>query len=121
MPPPLQSDAFIRRMCPQNHPPALTKVYNIAPTKMNYMNVLPGIKPAAPQITSPLIINTMAKSIIKDNTQNAKALLMAQEGVLKIYEQPAKNIEKLMTPSGNLRGTTSREVDVQGRVLNLAQ
>jgi len=120
MPPPLQSDAFIRRMCPQNHPPPLTKVNNIAPMKMNYMKVLPGLKPASPQITSPQTIDVMAKSIIKDNTQNAKALLMAQEGVIKIYQQKPKDIG-VSFPSGNLRGTMDAEVQPQGRVLNLAQ
>jgi hypothetical protein len=124
MPPPLQSDEFIRRLCPQNHPPPLKKVYNIAPTNYKFEQIMPGLKPAAPVVTSPLIMNTMAKALIKDNTQNAKALMMAQQGVMKIYEKPSPDIEKLMNPDipmSNLRGSVSAEMDVGGNVLNLAQ
>ena len=130
MPPPLQSDAFIRRMCPQNHPPPLKKVYNIAPKEMRYRSVLPGIKPSAPIVSSPVIINTMAKSLIKDNTQNARALMMAQAGVLKIYDKPAPNLDKLMNPQGNAPTSApsvfaprmaEASIDRSGNVLNLAQ
>ena len=50
MPPhPIFTDDFIKKMCPQNHPPPLQKVYNIAPSGTpGYMKTLPGIKPATP-------------------------------------------------------------------------
>ena len=124
MPPPLQSDNFIRQMCPQNHPPPLKKVYNIAPKTFKYEQIMPGLKPSAPVVTSPLTMNIMAKSLIKDNSQNAKALLMAQKGVLQIYEKPSPDIEKLMNPDipmSNLRGSVQLEVDARSNVLNLAQ
>jgi len=127
MPPPLQSDAFIRRMCPQNHPPPLKKVYNIAPTRMKYRSVLPGIKPSAPVIRSPLTMNTMAKSLIKDNTQNARSLAIAQQGVLKVYDAPAPNLNKLMENPAYIRPLgleppiiRRAEVESSGNI-NLAQ
>ncbi len=89
MPPPLQTDEMIKRMCPQNHPPPLTKVYNIAPrSDPNYLNVLPGIKPAPYKVGVPTIMNNMAVSLVKDRSDNAKVLMSAQQQVLSLYEQP---------------------------------
>ena len=89
MPPPLQTDEMIKRMCPQNHPPPLTKVYNIAPrSEPNYLNVLPAIKPAPYKVNVPSIMNNMAVSLVKDRSDNIKSLISAQEQVLSLYEQP---------------------------------
>jgi len=93
MPPPLQSDEMIRRMCPQNHPPPLTKLYNIAPsTTPRYLEVLPSLKPAPYNVVSPAIMNDMAKSLIPSRTSNVKALMKAQEEVLNIYSKPVNKL-----------------------------
>lgn len=109
MPPPLQSDAFIRRMCPQNHPPPLGKIYNITSTATpKYKKNLPGIKVAAPYVISPVYINTMARQLVSDRGNNQRALLMAQERVLAEYAKPAPNINKLLSQTNNLRGAESQ-------------
>lgn len=114
MPPPLQSDAFIRRMCPQNHPPPLGKIYNITSVAApKYKEMLPGIKVAAPYVISPVYMNTMARALVSDRGNNARALLMAQQRVLAEYAKPAPNIPELLSQTKNLRGNknmTPREV-----------
>jgi hypothetical protein len=114
MPPPLQSDAFIRRMCPQNHPPPLGKIYNITSVAApKYKQMLPGIQVAAPYVTSPVYMNTMARALVSDRGNNARALLMAQQRVLAEYAKPAPNIPELLSQTKNLRGNknmTPREV-----------
>jgi len=121
MPPPLQSDEMIRNMCPQNHPPPLTKLYNIAPsTTPRYLEVLPALKPAPYNVVSPAIMNDMAKSLIPSRTSNIKALMKAQEEVLNIYSKPTnttamKQVEEAeVYPTTNLRGANEE-------ILNLAQ
>ena len=113
MPPPLQSDAFIRRMCPQNHPPPLGKIYNITSVKTpKYKERLPGIQVAAPYVISPVYMNTMARQLVSDRGNNARALLMAQERVLREYAKPAPDIPALLSQTRNIRGSnmTPREV-----------
>lgn len=106
MPPPLQSDAFIRRMCPQNHPPPLGKIYNITSVAApKYKEMLPGIQVAAPYVTSPVYMNTMARALVSDRGNNARALLMAQQRVLAEYAKPAPNIPELLSQTRNLRGS----------------
>lgn len=130
MPPPFLSDEMIRKMCPQNHPPPLTKVYNIAPrSEPNYLNVLPAIKPAPYKVNVPSIMNNMAVSLVKDRSDNAQVLMNAQKEVLSIYDKPMNMFaEKEITaadvnvpvsaplpmadtynqPSGNLRGAYNK-------------
>ena len=104
MPPPLQSDAMIRRMCPQNHPPPLGKIYNITSVKTpKYKTMLPGIKVAAPYVTSPVYMNTMARQLVSDRGNNARAILMAQNRVLAEYNKPAPDITALLSQTNNLR------------------
>jgi len=115
MPPPLQSDAFIRRLCPQNHPPPLGKIYNITSVKTpKYKQMLPGIQVAAPYVTSPVYMNTMARALVSDRGNNARAILMAQQRVLAEYAKPAPDIPALLSQTKNLRGSnnnmTPREV-----------
>ena len=113
MPPPLQSDAFIRRMCPQNHPPPLGKIYNIASVKTpKYKKILPGIQVAAPYVISPVYMDTMARALVSDRGNNARAMLMAQQRVLAEYAKPAPDIPALLSQTKNLRGSnmTPREV-----------
>ena len=113
MPPPLQSDAFIRRMCPQNHPPPLGKIYNIASVKTpKYKKILPGIQVAAPYVISPVYMDTMARALVSDRGNNARAMLMAQQRVLSEYAKPAPDIPALLSQTKNLRGSnnTPREV-----------
>ena len=113
MPPPLQSDAFIRRMCPQNHPPPLGKIYNIASVKTpKYKKMLPGIQVAAPYVISPVYMDTMARALVSDRGNNARAMLMAQQRVLAEYAKPAPDIPALLSQTKNLRGSnmTPREV-----------
>ena len=115
MPPPLQSDAFIRRMCPQNHPPPLGKIYNIASVKTpKYKQMLPGIQVAAPYVISPVYMDTMARALVSDRGNNARAMLMAQQRVLAEYAKPAPDIPALLSQTKNLRGSnnnmTPREV-----------
>ena len=109
MPPPLQSDAFIRRMCPQNHPPPLGKIYNITSTATpKYLQSLPGIKPAAPFVISPVYMNTMAKMMAGDRANNSAALVMAQQRVLEEYAKPSPNVDKLLSQVNNLRGSETQ-------------
>ena len=104
MPPPLQSDALIRRMCPQNHPPPLGKIYNITSVKTpKYKTMLPGIKVAAPYVTSPVYMDTMARQLVSDRGNNARAILMAQQRVLAEYAKPAPDITALLSQTNNLR------------------
>ncbi len=113
MPPPLQSDAFIRRMCPQNHPPPLGKIYNITSVKTpKYKQMLPGIQVAAPYVISPVYMETMARALVSDRGNNARAILMAQQRVLAEYAKPAPDIPALLSQTKNLRGSnmTPREV-----------
>jgi hypothetical protein len=114
MPPPLQSDAFIRRMCPQNHPPPLGKIYNITSVKTpKYKQMLPGIQVAAPYVISPVYMETMARALVSDRGNNARAILMAQQRVLREYAKPAPDIPALLSQTKNLRGSnnmTPREV-----------
>ena len=114
MPPPLQSDAFIRRMCPQNHPPPLGKIYNITSVKEpKYKQMLPGIQVAAPYVISPVYMETMARALVSDRGNNARAILMAQQRVLREYAKPAPDIPALLSQTKNLRGSnnmTPREV-----------
>jgi len=118
MPPhPIFTDDFIKKMCPQNHPPPLQKVYNIAPSGTpGYMKTLPGIKPAAPVIQSPLTMDVMARRLASGRLQSEKALIAAQNSVLATYEKPTKRTEYDSFPSSNLRGV--KEVDSS---LTLAQ
>ena len=104
MPPhPVFTDEYIKRKCPENHPPPLTKVNNILPSGMPaYLQTLPGIKVAAPVIQSPQTMNVMAKQLAAGRLQSEKALIAAQNAVLATYEKPAKSVE--MPPSTNLRG-----------------
>ena len=114
MPPPLQSDAFIRRMCPQNHPPPLGKIYNITSVKApKYKQMLPGIKVAAPYVISPVYMETMARQLVSDRGNNARAIVAARQRVLAEYAKPAPNIPELLSQTKNLRGNknmTPREV-----------
>ena len=109
MPPPLQSDAFIRRICPQNHPPPLGKIYNITSVKTpKYKERLPGIQVAAPYVISPVYMNTMARQLVSDRGNNARAILMAQKRVLAEYAKPAPDIPALLSQTGNLRSGNLR-------------
>tara|TARA_R110000787_G_C13129000_1_gene415832 strand:- start:3 stop:440 length:438 start_codon:yes stop_codon:yes gene_type:complete len=113
MPPPLQSDAFIRRICPTSHPPPLGKIYNITSVKEpKYKEMLPGIKVAAPYVISPVYMDTMARALVSDRGNNARAILMARERVLEEYSKPAPDIPALLSQTKNLRGSnmTPREV-----------
>ena len=104
MPPPLQSDAFIRRICPTSHPPPLGKIYNITSVKEpKYKSVLPGIKIAAPYVTSPVYMDTMARALVSDRGNNARAIVMARERVLAEYAKPAPDITALLSQTKNLR------------------
>ena len=116
MPPPALTDEMIRKMCPQNHPPPLTKVYNIAPrSEPNYLNILPSIKPAAYKVNVPTIMNNMAISLVKDRSDNMKVLMSAQQEVLDLYEKPLNkfaesevreaNVDAGGEISSNLRGS----------------
>tara|TARA_B110000285_G_C15056024_1_gene579633 strand:+ start:463 stop:855 length:393 start_codon:yes stop_codon:yes gene_type:complete len=101
-------------MCPQNHPPPLGKIYNITSVAApKYKEMLPGIKVAAPYVISPVYMNTMARALVSDRGNNARALLMAQQRVLAEYAKPAPNIPELLSQTKNLRGNknmTPREV-----------
>jgi len=115
MPPPLQSDAFIRRICPTSHPPPLGKIYNITSVKQpKYKQMLPGIKVAAPYVISPVYMDTMARALVRDRGNNARAILMARERVIAEYSKPAPDIPALLSQTKNLRGSnnnmTPREV-----------
>ena len=104
MPPPLQSDAFIRRICPTSHPPPLGKIYNITSVKEpKYKQMLPGIKVAAPYVTSPVYMDTMARALVSDRGNNARAIVMARERVLAEYSKPAPDIDALLSQNKNLR------------------
>ena len=104
MPPPLQSDAFIRRICPTSHPPPLGKIYNITSVKEpKYKQMLPGIKIAAPYVTSPVYMDTMARALVSDRGNNARAIVMARERVLAEYAKPAPDITALLSQTKNLR------------------
>tara|TARA_R110002124_G_scaffold266987_1_gene434062 strand:- start:585 stop:1028 length:444 start_codon:yes stop_codon:yes gene_type:complete len=114
MPPPLQSDAFIRRICPTSHPPPLGKIYNITSVKEpKYKQMLPGIKVAAPYVISPVYMDTMARALVSDRGNNARAIVMARERVLAEYSKPAPDINALLSQTKNLRGSsnmTPREI-----------
>jgi len=114
MPPPLQSDAFIRRICPTSHPPPLGKIYNITSVKEpKYKQMLPGIKVAAPYVVSPVYMDTMARALVSDRGNNARAIVMARERVLAEYAKPAPDIDALLSQTKNLRSSsnmTSREI-----------
>lgn len=113
MPPPLQSDAFIRRICPTSHPPPLGKIYNITSVKEpKYKQMLPGIKVAAPYVISPVYMDTMARALVRDRGNNARAILMARERVIAEYSKPAPDIPALLSQTKNLRGSnmTPREI-----------
>tara|TARA_R110000803_G_scaffold28063_3_gene65252 strand:+ start:211 stop:609 length:399 start_codon:yes stop_codon:yes gene_type:complete len=100
-------------MCPQNHPPPLGKIYNITSVKTpKYKERLPGIQVAAPYVISPVYMNTMARQLVSDRGNNARAILMAQKRVLAEYAKPAPDIPALLSQTGNLRGSnmTPREV-----------
>ena len=108
MPPPLQSDEFIRNMCKEFHPPPLGKVYNITSTKPpKYKEMLPGIKVSAPYVVSPVYMNTMAKALVSDRGNNARALLMAQQRVMAEYAKPSPNVDSLLSQTKNLRGSSN--------------
>jgi len=115
MPPPLQSDVFIRRICPTSHPPPLGKIYNITSVKEpKYKQMLPGIKVAAPYVISPVYMDTMARALVRDRGNNARAIAMARERVIAEYAKPAPDIPALLSQTKNLRGSnnnmTPREV-----------
>lgn len=114
MPPPLQSDAFIRRICPTSHPPPLGKIYNITSVKEpKYKQMLPGIKVAAPYVISPVYMDTMARALVSDRGNNARAIVMARERVIAEYAKPAPDINALLSQTKNLRGSsnmTPREI-----------
>jgi len=115
MPPPLQSDAFIRRICPTSHPPPLGKIYNITSVKEpKYKQMLPGIKVAAPYVISPVYMDTMARALVRDRGNNARAIAMARKRVIAEYSKPAPDIPALLSQTKNLRGSnnnmTPREV-----------
>ena len=113
MPPPLQSDVFIRRICPTSHPPPLGKIYNITSVKQpKYKQMLPGIKVAAPYVISPVYMDTMARALVRDRGNNSRAILMARERVIAEYSKPAPDIPALLSQTKNLRGSnmTPREV-----------
>ena len=74
--------------------------------------MLPGIQVAAPYVTSPVYMNTMARALVSDRGNNARAILMAQQRVLAEYAKPAPDIPALLSQTKNLRGSnmTPREV-----------
>ena len=122
MPPPFFSDEKIKNMCPQNHPPPLKKIYNLAPRNdPKYLNILPGIKPAPYNVVSPTILNNMAVSLIKDRSDNIRSLINAQEEVINFYEKPKNELalklvqEAEVIPNGNiynLRGSGNLNMEL---------
>jgi len=114
MPPPLQSDTFIRKICPEFHPPDINKLYNITSLSTpKYKKNLPGIKVSAPYVVSPVYIDTMAKQLSSDRGNNQRALIMARERVISEYAKPSPDIDKLLSQTNNLRSNNLRgNVDV---------
>ena len=84
MPPPIFTDAYIRKMCPENHPIPLAKLSVMAPTKppAYLAKGYTGIKYVPPPHRPPRTIHTLAKMMAGTNEAG---LVRAQEDVIKGY------------------------------------
>ena len=88
MPPPIFTDAYIKKMCPENHPIPLAKLSVMAPTKppAYLAKGYTGIKYVPPPHRPPRTIHTLAKMMAGTNEAG---LVRAQEDIIKGYVNAA--------------------------------
>lgn len=89
MPPPIYTDAYIRKMCPENHPIPLAKIPTMGATKApQYLaKGYTGIKYVPPPHRPPVTVNTLATMMAgTSNPEAVRAQVAVVENFLKMGE-----------------------------------
>lgn len=111
MPPPIFTDAYIRKVCPENHPIPLKLIKTLEPKKQpKYLaNGNSGIKYVPHPISTPKRVDYIARSISREiqGKDNEKLVELHQEGINKVIGEHSK-----------LRGGTGTDDDGGGSGMN---